>query len=265
MKNLPIGIFDSGIGGLTVARAIQKILPDETIIYFGDLFHLPYGSKGKATVKKLSLECTDFLYQKGIKLLVVACNTATSIALEDIKKSVDIPVIGVIEPGAIEAVHKSVKKRIGVVGTKRTIFSNAYYDSINAYEPKSRVFQNPTPLLVPLIEEGWIGHPSFYLILEEYLRFFDDKEIDTLVLGCTHYPLIKEHIRLLRPLLNIVDSADATAHQVLKTLEENNLLKDKNQPKTSDLFYASDISETFVDLAEKIMGHYVDIKLIQGN
>ncbi|HCL55757.1 MAG TPA: glutamate racemase [Spirochaetia bacterium] len=259
MKNLPIGVFDSGIGGLTVVKALTEILPHESIIYFGDLAHLPYGSKGRNTVKKLSLESAEFLYRKGIKLLVVACNTATSIALEDIEKTFDIPVIGVIEPGAEEAVRQSENKKIGVIGTTRTIVSNAYYDVITQKNPAERVFQLATPLLVPLIEEGWIGHPSFYLILEEYLKFFNDKEIDSIVLGCTHYPLIKENLRLLRPHIKIVDSAMATARSVEKTLQEKNSFSDSL--KAVYEFYASDISETFIDLSEKIMGKYVDIKL----
>jgi glutamate racemase len=257
-KQLPIGVFDSGIGGLTVVRAIENLLPREDIYYYGDLAHLPYGSKGGLTVRKLAKNSADFLYEKGIKVLVVACNTATSIALPEIREQLNIPVVGVIEPGGREAVESSKNKRVGVIGTTRTIVSNAYHEIIMKLDRTYRVFQLATPLLVPLIEEGWIGHPAFYLILEDYLKFFDDKDIDTLVLGCTHYPLIKDHIRLLRPHWNIVDSAHATARAVSEVLEKAVCLGNNQGNK---LFFASDISETFIDLSEKIMGRYIDIKL----
>lgn len=260
MKNLPIGVFDSGLGGLTVVKAISSLLPMESIIYYGDLAHLPYGSKGQSTVRKLSLDCADFLNKKGIKLLVVACNTASSIALKDIQAILDIPVIGVVEPGAEESIVVSQGKRIGVIGTTRTIVSNSYFNKINDLSPECRVFQSATPLLVPLIEEGWIGHPAFYLILNDYLKFFDDKEIDTLVLGCTHYPLIKEAIKSIRPQIQVVDSAQSTANQVKKVLEKTNTLTENKKPEYQ--FFASDISETFIDLSKKVMGRSIEIKLV---
>ena len=262
MINKPIGVFDSGIGGLTVVKAIRDGLEAESIVYFGDLAHLPYGSKGKETVRTLALNASRFLHEKGIKLLVVACNTATSIALEDVRRALDIPVIGVIFPGAQAAVAQSENKRIGVIGTTRTIVSNAYYNDISVLSPGARIFQLATPLLVPLIEEGWIGHPAFYLVLEDYLKFFDDKEIDTLVLGCTHYPLIKKNIQLLRPHWRVVDSAEATALDVKKVLIEENI--SASQKIGAHSYYASDISETFIDLSEKILGNYIEIKLSEG-
>lgn len=261
MNRKPIGLFDSGMGGLTVAKAIKSLLPLESIFYFGDLAHMPYGSKGSETVKQISEDCARFLHKQGIKLLVIACNTSTSIALEHIQNILDIPVIGVISPGASEACKSSETKRVGVIGTKRTISSNAYYESILKLDPSFRVFQQSTPLLVPLIEEGWSKHPAFYLILEEYLKYFDDKDIDALVLGCTHYPLIKKEIKLLRPNWNVVDSASATALEVEKLLKKQELLSDSKE--FSDQFFASDISETFVDLSENIMNGFVDIKKVE--
>lgn len=260
MKNLPIGVFDSGLGGLTVVKALNDLLPNESIIYYGDLAHLPYGSKGQATVRKLSLDCAHFLYKKGIKLLVVACNTASSIALKDIQSAFDIPVIGVVEPGSEEAINTSKNKRIGVIGTTRTIVSNSYYNTINELAPECRVFQSATPLLVPLIEEGWSSHPAFYLILNDYLKFFDDKEIDTIVLGCTHYPLIKEAIQTMRPSFRVIDSAESTANKVKQVLEGKSALH--SSQRAEHQFFASDISETFIDLSKKVMGHSIDIKLV---
>lgn len=260
MNNLPIGVFDSGLGGLTVAKAILNLLPQESIYYFGDLAHLPYGNKSAKSVKKIALQCVDFLLNQKIKLLVVACNTATSIALEEIVKKVDIPVIGVINPGAKAGVKASLNYKVGVIGTTRTVQSNAYLQAILNLHSQFIVFQKATPLLVPFIEEGWIEHPSFDLVLKEYLSFFDLKEIDTLVLGCTHYPLIKEKIKALKPSLNIVDSAHATALSVQEALQSLKLFQ--NQNKQVLRIFASDISETFTKLSEKIMGQPLNIELI---
>jgi len=261
--DLPIGVFDSGVGGLTVVKAIRDILPNESIIYFGDLAHLPYGSKGAKTVRTLALNVSRFLYNQGIKMLVVACNTATSNALPYIiSEFKDIPVIGVVEPGSREALSVSEKKRIGVIGTTRTISSNSYLETITSILPTARVFLLPTPTLVPLIEDGWINHPSMYMILDDYLSYFDDKDIDTLLLGCTHYPLIKKNIRLLRPNFNIVDSADSTAKYVKSMLEKNNLMSSNNSSYMK--FFASDISEVFIDLTKKILGDYIEIKTVEG-
>jgi len=262
-RNLPIGIFDSGVGGLTVVKAIRDLLPSESIIYFGDLAHMPYGSKGTKTVKTLALNVAKFLYNQGIKILVVACNTATSNALPYIKSEFsDIPIIGVVEPGSIEALNISENKRIGVIGTTRTINSNAYLETITSIMPSARVFQYATPTLVPLIEDGWIDHPGMYLILNDYLSYFEDKDIDTLLLGCTHYPLIKKNIKLLRPALKIVDSAESTAKKVKETLEKINILS--NNSESFIKFFASDISEVFIDLTKKIMGDYIEINIVEG-
>ncbi len=260
MHHLPIGVFDSGLGGLTVAKAILNLLPHESIFYFGDLAHLPYGNKSAKSVKKIALQCVDFLVSQKIKLLVVACNTATSIALDDILKVVNIPVIGVIKPGAQKVVKTSQNKKVGVIGTTRTITSNAYQKAILELCPDFTIYQQATPLLVPFIEEDWIYHPAFDLVLQEYLSVFDGQDIDTLVLGCTHYPLIQENIKKLKPHLTIVDSAYATAIKVQEVLHSLNLL---NKQKSSlSRFFVSDITKTFTQLSEKIMGQPLNIELV---
>ncbi len=266
----PIGVFDSGVGGLTVAVEIKKLLPHEKIIYLGDLLHLPYGSKSSRAVLDFTRAAADFLVRKNIKLLVIACNTATSIALENISAELDIPVIGVIEPGVIYACRVSKTKRIGVIGTTRTIKSGAYEKTIHSIEPGAYVVQKPTPLLVPLIEEGWVGHRVVGIVLEEYLKDFMDKEIDTLVLGCTHYPLIMNDIERLLPGIKVIDSASTTAKMTAEMLEDKQKLSQKlsieksisgkyklNGERSSFSIYLTDYSENFAVLARMILGEKI--------
>ncbi|MFW6139655.1 MAG: glutamate racemase [Spirochaetota bacterium] len=226
--NRAIGVFDSGIGGLTVAAEISRLLPQEKIVYLGDLLHLPYGSKSVQAVLAFSKAAAGFLMSRNIKLLVIACNTATSIAKNEIERMINIPVIGVIGPGSRMACKATRNKRVGVIGTTRTISSNAYITEIQLIDPGTTVFQKPTPLLVPLIEEGWIGHPVLHMVVKEYLKFFSGKNIDTIVLGCTHYPLIKDEIGDALEGLFIVDSASTTAEMVQSTLENEELQAEVN-------------------------------------
>ncbi len=190
----PVGVFDSGVGGLTVAREIMRQLPNEKIVYFGDTARVPYGSKSKNTIIKYSKQIIRFLKTKGVKAIVVACNTASAMALEEIQPETDIPIIGVIKPGAKTAVEKTKNKRIGIIGTEATISSNIYKDIICEKDSSVTVVGKPCPLFVPLVEEGWIKDPVTREVAKRYLDYFRQENIDTLVLGCTHYPLLRNTI-----------------------------------------------------------------------
>ncbi len=243
-KNKPVGVFDSGFGGLTVVSAINKLLPNENIIYFGDTAHVPYGSKSKNTVIKFSKDIAAFLMKNDVKLIVIACNTASAFALSELKKTLNVPVIGVIEPGAKEAVKTSKNKKIGVIGTEGTVNSDSYKKAIRKFSDFS-VYQQACPLFVPLVEEGWSKGKITDDIAKTYLKPLLDKKIDTLVLGCTHYPLLKETLKKISGnKVQLIDSANATAKEVKETLSKTNMLSDaKNKPSIS--FYVSDNPEKF--------------------
>jgi len=261
--NRAIGVFDSGIGGLTVVASIKRLLPDEKIVYFGDLLHLPYGSKSKGALLSFAMAAVQFLISQDIKLLVIACNTATSIAKRVIENKISIPVIGVVEPGASTACNATKNKRVGVIGTQRTIESNAYRESILKIDPNVSVFQKSTPLLVPLIEEGWIGHPVLNMVLEEYFKDFNGKEIDTIVLGCTHYPLIKKQVQGVMGNVGIVDSAGSTAESVKKVLVEQEMLV-KKKVDAAYKIYLTDYTDNFKNLGEIILEREIsDFKVIE--
>jgi len=263
--NRPIGVFDSGIGGLTVAAAIKRILPHETIVYVGDLLHLPYGSKSSRAVLDFTRAAVQFLIDRKVKLIVIACNTATSIAKKKIEKEVDIPVVGVIEPGAQSACRVTENKQLGVIGTTRTIRSNAYPEAIKMVDPGISVFQIETPLLVPLIEEGWLSHPVLGMVLDEYFRFFHEKSIDTIVLGCTHYPLIKSQIQRALHDVNIVDSAETTAEATETILRDNEMLCVSSEKGGYHIFL-TDYAENFKLIGEKILKmEFHDINIITLN
>src|SRR6266571_5391653 len=191
----PIGVFDSGIGGLTVVQALMKRLPHENIVYFGDTERVPYGPKSNQVVREYAAQDTDFLVGHNVKMIVVACNTVSSVALEVVQKHSKVPVVGVILPGAKAAVRATTKKRIGVIGTIGTIASNAYTNAIRQFDSLATVVGQPCPLFVPLAEEGWIDHKATELIAKEYLFPLKLQKIDTLVLGCTHYPILREVIQ----------------------------------------------------------------------
>lgn len=248
-KNKPIGIFDSGFGGLTVMSSINKMLPRENIIYFGDTAHVPYGSKSKDTVIKFSKDIASFLTEHGIKMLVIACNTASAFALPALKKTLPIPVIGVIEPGAKAAVSTTKNKKIGIIGTEGTIKSKSYPKAINK-KSKYTVYQQACPLFVPLVEEGWHTGKITDDIVKYYLKPLMGKNIDTLVLGCTHYPLLKKTLRKNTGNINLIDSAQATAAEVKKILSEKDLLADKKS-KGKLIFYVSDNPQKFQKIGSK--------------
>ena len=225
MNTAPLGVFDSGIGGLTVARALFERLPQESVIYFGDTARVPYGPKSPDTVRRYSGEILNYLLGRGVKAVVVACNTSTAHALPYLKERSSVPVVGVIEPGARAAVAATTTGTIGVIGTAGTIASGAYERAIQALRPDARVHSQACPLFVPLVEEGWFEHPAADLIAREYLEPLKRSNVDVLVLGCTHYPLLKPLLaRVMGPEVRLVDSAEETAKTVSEELEHLDLL-----------------------------------------
>ena len=257
-KQKPIGVFDSGIGGLTVVKRLASTLPNENIIYFGDTARVPYGSKSNSTVIEYSIQNTKFLLQKNIKALVVACNTASSIAIPDLKKMFDIPIIGMIEPGSRMALSKTRNKKIGVIGTRATISNLAYSKEIKRLNEKAEVFEKPCPLFVPLAEEGWIKHRATYEIAEEYLKELREEEIDTLVLGCTHYPILTEVIQKVIGLnVSLIDSGVASSELIKLELEKFNLISDSGTIGSQE-YYVSDIPAKFKEVAELFLGREID-------
>lgn len=217
--NGAIGIFDSGVGGLTVLRSVAERLPRESMLYLGDTARVPYGTKSHDTILRYARACSRILLDRGVKLLVVACNSASAHAVRPLREELDVPVIGVVEPGARAAVARSESGRIGVLGTYATVSSGAYEDSIAAISSQAEVFSQACPLFVPLAEEGWVDGPVPEQVAERYLRGLLDRGIDVLVLGCTHYPLLAEVIqRVAGPEVALVDSADETARVVEETI-----------------------------------------------
>lgn len=250
----PIGIFDSGLGGLTVLSAIRKNLPQENIIYFGDTARVPYGTKSPAIVERYTMEIVNFLMSCDVKMIVIACNTSTAIAYKKVCHKIKIPVIGVIEPASMVAASITRNKRIGVIGTSITVQSGAYLEKIKQFDNKIEVFQKACPLFVPIVEEGrFIESEILKDIASEYLSDFDDKNIDTLILGCTHYPLIRNIISgVMGENVNIIDSAIQTSLYVKNVLEANELLN-KNKKMGTEKFYLTDASCNFVATGERFL------------
>lgn len=258
MNSRKIGIFDSGVGGLTVVRAVNRLLPGESVVYFGDTARVPYGSKSPETVIRFSMEDAEFLLGKGIKLLVVACNTASSVSLPALREFADVPVIGVIEPGAKTAASLTVNGTVGVIGTLGTISSGAYQKALKSYGTVDRIIAQPSPLLVPLVEEGWLEHRITELVLREYTAPLVSEGMDTLVLGCTHYPLLKDPLsRILGPGIRLVDSAESTAEEVASILDSADMRSDSETGENS--FYVSDIPLKFQEIAQRFLGRAVPL------
>lgn len=252
-KNAPIGVFDSGIGGLTVAREIMRQIPQETIVYFGDTARVPYGSKSKDTVTKYSRQIVKFLQTKGVKALVVACNTASAYALETIQKEVNLPIVGVVKPGAKTAAEATINKRIGIIGTEGTINSGMYTEYLHSICPEVQVYTKACPLFVPLVEENWIYDSVTVEIAERYLSEFQGYNIDTLVLGCTHYPLLRHTLqKVVGEKVTLVNPAYETAITLKNVLEDRGLLND-GKNKTEHKFYVSDGAEKFKNFANTIL------------
>jgi glutamate racemase len=257
-KNRPIGVFDSGIGGLTVLKEIVKEMPAEGTIYLGDTARVPYGIRSSETVIRYSFENTRFLFSKDIKLLVVACNTASSVGLDKIKSVVPISVIGVIEPGAKAAVKATRNKKIGIIGTEATIRSDSYTRLIKAIDRDVEVSGLPCPLFVPLVEEGWTEGDITTQIAERYLKGIKSKGIDTLVLGCTHYPLLKEIIsKVMGEGVRLIDSAVEVAKEVNAILEISGLKREQKERPLRE-FYVTDSPDRFIKVGERFLENKID-------
>jgi len=253
-EKLPIGIFDSGVGGLTVFKEVISLLPHEDIIYLGDTARVPYGTRSPQTVMKYSQEITGFLVRQGIKLLVVACNTSSAVSLPALQKAHAMPIIGVIDPGARRAAEITQNKRVGVIGTEGTVKSHAYEEAIQMLDQKITVISRSCPLFVPLAEEGWVDNEVARLTAQSYLLPLREEAIDTLVLGCTHYPLLEGIIKeIIGDGVCLVNSAKETAKEVQKVLEEEKLATPVGK-KGSYRFYVTDNAERFITVGERFLG-----------
>ncbi|SRR5712692_1247991 len=256
-KDNPIGVFDSGIGGLTVLQKIIEVLPRENTVYLGDTARAPYGIKSTETVLRYSFENTDFLVEKDVKLVVVACNTSTAVALERLREKVAVPVIGVIEPGVIRALSTSKKKKVGVIGTEATIQSGAYTKALRAEDPSVEVYSRACPLFVPLAEEGWTDNAVAEMTVKAYLGSLRQSGIDTLILGCTHYPLLKNAIRkFMGSGVKLVDSAEEVAKNVGAVLKKESLARKTG--KGSHSFFVTDAPDRFVKVGRRFLGEKVE-------
>jgi glutamate racemase len=262
MSKQPIGVFDSGIGGLTVLKELLEHLPNESYVYFGDTARVPYGTKSADTVRRFSRENVSFLLDRGVKMVVIACNTASSEALPDLEHEFPVPILGVIEPGVRAAVAATRTRRIGVIGTPGTIRSGAYQAKILAAMPDATVIPQACPLFVPLVEEGWIDTPVTRMVAREYLRAYEGAKIDALVLGCTHYPLLKPVITsVLGAGVTLVDSAVETAREVARVLEARGIAASSGAGEFHVVL--SDTSPTFGDIATRFLGRRVaEIELV---
>jgi glutamate racemase len=253
-RNRSIGVFDSGIGGLTVVRALMKKFPNESITYFGDTARVPYGSKSVEVVQEFAIQDTEFLLEQGVKMVVVACNTASAVALETLKEKFNIPILGMILPGAHKAEKISKNRKIGVIGTIATVASQSYSKALFELDSTLEISSKACPLFVPLAEEGWVDHQATYIIAEEYLAELRRQYIDTLILGCTHYPVLKKTIqRVIGKNVSLVDSGEAAALEVHILLEEKALQNDSGNPPEYS-FFVSDVPQKFKLLGEIFLG-----------
>jgi len=258
---MKIGIFDSGLGGLTVARAIVDSLPAYDIIYFGDTARTPYGSKSRETVIQYACENTELLINKGAELIVMACNSAASVATEVLRNKYDLPIFEVITPAVSLVVSFQKTRRVGIIGTRATINSNEYTDKISKDRPDIQVYAVPCPLLVPLVEEGWIDKPETRMIVKKYLQPLKVRQIDTLILACTHYPILKPIIqKKIGRRVKVIDSAQAVAQQLISYFEENNIVLE-TEKKGNAQFYVSDITPFFEKIAQSIFKRKIPLKV----
>ncbi len=256
-RDAPIGVFDSGVGGLTVVKELTHRLPHESILYFGDTARVPYGPKSEETVRRYSGEATRYLRSRGVKAIVIACNTATAHAYDELSSALDIPVVGVIEPGARAAAAATTTSRVGVIGTAGTIRSGAYDFAVRALLPEARVYAQPCPLFVPIVEEGWSSHEVATLAAREYLRPLHEVDIDVLILGCTHYPLLGSLLeREMGPRVRLVDSGAETARELESVLARNQLLSGRTTPGSLH-FVASDSPLRFREVGRRFLGELV--------
>ncbi|MCK5119489.1 MAG: glutamate racemase [Candidatus Latescibacteria bacterium] len=283
MDDRPIGVFDSGIGGLTVAAEIFRQLPGERVVYFGDMARAPYGTKSPETIRRFALEDCAFLLRHRVKAIVVACNTASSVSLDaisekyplplvggkyinlsdharyvHIREQLDLPLIGVIRPGAKTAVQRTHSGKVGVIGTVGTIRSGAYQQALFALDDRVEIHVRPCPLFVPLAEEGWEDKEATFLIAEEYLRPLKEADVDVLVLGCTHYPLLKRTIgNVMGPGVGLTDSAEETAREIASVLKDRGLLNPSHAEPEHE-FYVSDLPVQFRKMGERFLGRRLE-------
>lgn len=262
MDNRSIGIFDSGVGGLTVFKEIRKLLPNENLIYFGDTARVPYGNKSPLVVQKYSLEIAKFLEMQNVKMIVIACNTASALALTKLKNEVRIPVIGVIEPGVRAAIKSAKNNNIAVIGTKATINSGAYQNRIKRLRNSINVLAIPCPLFVPIVEENLINTKVTEDAMEMYLSDIKKADIKSVILACTHYPLLKKQIsRFFDDKITLVDSAYETAKEVKETLEARRMITEQ-EVLGKESFYVSDSPEIFTDIASNFLNRPIDGKCV---
>lgn len=251
-------MFDSGVGGLTVAREIMRQLPDENIVYFGDTARLPYGSKSKESIIRFSRQIIRFLQTKNVKAIVIACNTATAQALDVVREEFDTPIIGVIAPGARAAIRETRNKKIGVAGTEGTIRSNMYTRVIQEMDPEAEVLGKACPLFVPLVEEGFTKHHITDEVIDIYLREMKASEVDTMILGCTHYPLLRSAImKYMGEDVHIVNPAYEAAMDLKAVLDEKNMSNEDNEFNKYE-FYVSDAAEKFKQFANSVLPYDVE-------
>ena len=250
----PIGVFDSGVGGLTVVRALMERLPFENITYFGDTARVPYGVKSVETICDYATQITEFLLKQNVKLLIVACNTIAAVADEPVRAMSPVGVLDVIDAGARRAAAETKSRQVGVIGTPATVNSNAYARAIHRYDPQVRIYSQACPLFVPLVEEGWLDHPVTKLTAQEYLKPVQAEHIDTLVLGCTHYPLLKPLFeQLLGPAIRLVDSAEAMAAMAADLLHREKILNPaRTRPQYR--FFVTDVPFRFQTIGERFLG-----------
>jgi glutamate racemase len=261
-SDAPVGVFDSGLGGLTVTRAIRDVLPQEDLVYLGDTARVPYGTRSAETVVRYARGCARHLRQHGIKILVVACNTVSAVALDMLRVELDVPVLGVVEPGARAGVAASRAGRIGVMATAGTVASGAYVRAVAGTDSRAEVFSRAAPLLVPLAEEGWVEGEVPSQVVRRYLQPLADERIDALVLGCTHYPLLAPTIRseareLCGASVQVVDSAVATATELSEILRTRGLAAQRDRPGTLRL-WVTDLPDRFADVAARFLGDAID-------
>lgn len=259
-KTAPIGVFDSGVGGLTVAREIMRHLPNENIVYFGDTARVPYGNKSKDNIIRYSRQIIHFLKTKNVKAIVIACNTASALALDVVRDEMDIPIIGVVEPGARAALDVTNTKKIGVIGTEGTIRSAMYEKIIQGIDSKATVIGKACPLFVPLVEEGFAKHQVTSEIIDYYLSSFLDSDIDSLILGCTHYPLLRSRIReYVGDKMTLVNPAYETAMDLKKLLKDCNMENTgEGQSHAAYSFYVSDAADKFKQFANSILPYDIE-------
>jgi len=250
----PIGVFDSGIGGLTVVRAIHRRLPHENIVYFGDTARVPYGPKSPRVVREYAAQDADFLMTHDVKMVVIACNTVSAVALDVVQKRARVPVVGVIQPGADAAVAASKRKRIGVIGTVATVNSGAYVHALRQRDAAIHTLSQACPLFVPLAEEGWIDHQVTRLVAREYLFPLKLEKIDVLILGCTHYPVLRAAIQAsVEANVVLIDSGEAAALEVEMLLDRENL-RNPSLQKANMQYYVSDLPAKFTEIGERFLG-----------